>query len=67
MTAVLARTGPEALAERDLEQIALRLTVHARAVASGVRRRAAQLPGDSAAFRSTSGFVAGIASTEAVV
>ncbi|MEU9796690.1 DUF6415 family natural product biosynthesis protein [Streptomyces sparsogenes] len=45
--AVLAWTGPEALAERDLEQIALQLTGHARAVASDVRRRAAQLPKDS--------------------
>lgn len=45
--AVLAWTGPEGLAERDYEQIALQLTGHARAVASDVRRRAAQLPKDS--------------------
>ncbi|MFF9497972.1 DUF6415 family natural product biosynthesis protein, partial [Streptomyces flaveolus] len=45
--AVLAWTGPEALAEREYEQIALQLTGHARAVASDVRRRAAQLPKDS--------------------
>ncbi len=45
--AVLAWTGPEALAERDYEQIALQLTGHARAVASDVRRRAARLPKDS--------------------
>ncbi|MFE9399868.1 DUF6415 family natural product biosynthesis protein [Streptomyces flavidovirens] len=41
---VLAWTGPDALAERDYEQIALQLTGHARAVASDVRRRADQLP-----------------------
>ncbi|MFD4144288.1 DUF6415 family natural product biosynthesis protein [Streptomyces sp. NPDC058572] len=45
--AVLAWTGPDALAERDYEQIALQLTGHARAVASDVRRRASQLPKDS--------------------
>ncbi|MER6692143.1 DUF6415 family natural product biosynthesis protein [Streptomyces minutiscleroticus] len=45
--AVLAWTGPEALAERDYEQIALQLTGHARAVASDVRRRAARLTKDS--------------------
>ncbi|MFJ3213497.1 DUF6415 family natural product biosynthesis protein [Streptomyces flaveolus] len=45
--AVLAWTGPETLATRDYEQIALQLTGHARAVASDVRRRAAQLPKDS--------------------
>ncbi|MFE4801754.1 restriction endonuclease [Streptomyces sp. NPDC056708] len=41
--AVLAWTGPAALAERDYEQIALQLT----AVASAVRRRANQLPRNS--------------------
>ncbi|MER5359701.1 DUF6415 family natural product biosynthesis protein [Streptomyces sp. NPDC002785] len=45
--AVLAWTGPDALAERDYEQIALQLTGHARAIASDVRRRADQLPKDS--------------------
>ncbi|WP_326793848.1 DUF6415 family natural product biosynthesis protein (plasmid) [Streptomyces sp. NBC_00841] len=45
--AVLAWTGPDALAERDYEQIALQLTGHARAVATDVRRRADQLPKDS--------------------
>lgn len=47
MKAVLAWTGPETLATRDYEQIALQLTGHARAVAPGLRRRAAQLPKDS--------------------
>ncbi|MFD8823810.1 DUF6415 family natural product biosynthesis protein [Streptomyces sp. NPDC059605] len=41
---VLAWTGPQTLTERDYEQLALQLTGHARAVASDVRRRAAQLP-----------------------
>ncbi len=45
--AVLAWTGQDTLATRDYEQIALQLTGHARAVASGVRRRADQLPKDS--------------------
>ncbi|MFC8823014.1 DUF6415 family natural product biosynthesis protein [Streptomyces rochei] len=45
--AVLAWTDQDALTARDLEQIALQLTGHARAVASDVRRRAAQLPKDS--------------------
>ncbi|MFD4763765.1 DUF6415 family natural product biosynthesis protein [Streptomyces sp. NPDC058439] len=45
--AVLAWTGPDTLAERDYEQIALQLTGHARAVASDVRRRADQLAKDS--------------------
>ncbi|WP_217246154.1 DUF6415 family natural product biosynthesis protein [Streptomyces sp. AC602_WCS936] len=45
--AVLAWTDQDALTARDLEQIALQLTGHARAVASDVRRRADQLPKDS--------------------
>jgi hypothetical protein len=45
--AVLAWTDQDALTARDLEQIALQLTGHARAVASDVRRRAAHLPKDS--------------------
>ncbi|MFC7883252.1 DUF6415 family natural product biosynthesis protein [Streptomyces sp. NPDC057376] len=45
--AVLAWTDHDALTARDLEQIALQLTGHARAVASDVRRRADQLPKDS--------------------
>ncbi|MFH8336300.1 DUF6415 family natural product biosynthesis protein [Streptomyces sp. AM6-12] len=45
--AVLAWTDQDALTARDLEQIALQLTGHARAVASDVRRRAAQLPKNS--------------------
>ncbi|MFF1918323.1 DUF6415 family natural product biosynthesis protein [Streptomyces sp. NPDC058239] len=45
--AVLAWTGPDTLAERDYEQIALELTGHARAIASDVRRRADQLPKNS--------------------
>ncbi|MEU2119529.1 DUF6415 family natural product biosynthesis protein [Streptomyces sp. NPDC016459] len=44
VTAVLAWTGGDTLSTRDLEQIALQLTGHARAVASDVRRRADQLP-----------------------
>ncbi|MFE9181452.1 DUF6415 family natural product biosynthesis protein [Streptomyces sp. NPDC007126] len=44
---VLAWTGQDTLTTRDLEQIALQLTGHARAVASDVRRRADQLPKDS--------------------
>ncbi|MCZ9349780.1 DUF6415 family natural product biosynthesis protein [Streptomyces mutabilis] len=45
--AVLAWTGEDTSTARDLEQIALQLTGHARAVASDVRRRADQLPKDS--------------------
>ncbi|WP_333743611.1 DUF6415 family natural product biosynthesis protein [Streptomyces ardesiacus] len=45
--AVLAWTDQDTLTARDLEQIALQLTGHARAVASDVHRRAAQLPKDS--------------------
>ncbi|MFE9674686.1 DUF6415 family natural product biosynthesis protein [Streptomyces sp. NPDC006259] len=45
--AVLAWTGEDPLTTRDYEQIALQLTGHARAAASDVRRRAAQLPKDS--------------------
>ncbi|WP_221889247.1 DUF6415 family natural product biosynthesis protein [Streptomyces sp. WAC06128] len=45
--AVLAWTDEDALTARDLEQIALQLTGHARAVASDVRRRADRLPKDS--------------------
>jgi endonuclease III len=45
--AVLAWTGQDTLTARDLEQIALQLTGHARAVAADVRRRADQLPKDS--------------------
>ncbi|MFJ6861506.1 DUF6207 family protein [Streptomyces werraensis] len=45
--AVLAWADQDALTARDLEQIALQLTGHARAVASDVRRRADQLPKDS--------------------
>ncbi|MFJ4880834.1 DUF6415 family natural product biosynthesis protein [Streptomyces sp. NPDC088745] len=45
--AVLAWTGEDILTTRDLEQIALQLTGHARAVTSDVRRRAGQLPEDS--------------------
>ena len=44
---VLAWTGEETLTTRDMEQIALQLTGHARAVAADVRRRADQLPKDS--------------------
>ncbi|MFF8717350.1 DUF6415 family natural product biosynthesis protein [Streptomyces sp. NPDC015184] len=44
---VLAWTGTETLTERDYKQIALQLTGHARAIASNVRRHAAQLPKDS--------------------
>ncbi|MFF3343657.1 DUF6415 family natural product biosynthesis protein [Streptomyces flavidovirens] len=47
VTAVLAWTGEDTLTTRDLEQIALQLTGHARAVAADVRRRADQLPKDS--------------------
>ncbi|MFJ1901695.1 MULTISPECIES: DUF6415 family natural product biosynthesis protein [unclassified Streptomyces] len=47
VTAVLAWTGQDTLTTRDLEQIALQLTGHARAVATDVRRRADQLPKDS--------------------
>ncbi|WP_329111833.1 DUF6415 family natural product biosynthesis protein [Streptomyces sp. NBC_01353] len=43
VTAVLVWTGEDTLATRDLEQIALQLTGHARALASDVRRRADQL------------------------
>lgn len=42
--AVHAWTGQDTLTARDLEQIALQITGHARAVASDVRRRADQLP-----------------------
>ncbi|MFJ4343262.1 DUF6415 family natural product biosynthesis protein [Streptomyces sp. NPDC088915] len=45
--AILAWTGEDTLTARDLEQIALQLTGHARALASDVRRRADQLPKDS--------------------
>ncbi|MDT0614394.1 DUF6415 family natural product biosynthesis protein [Streptomyces lancefieldiae] len=45
--AVLAWTDQDTLTARDLEQIALQLTGHARAVASDVRRRADQMPKDS--------------------
>lgn len=45
--AVLAWTDQDALTARHMEQIALQLTGHARAVASDVRRRADQLPKDS--------------------
>jgi hypothetical protein len=45
--AVLAWTGEDTLTARDLEQIALQLTGHARAAAADVRRRADQLPKDS--------------------
>ncbi|MEU2770817.1 DUF6415 family natural product biosynthesis protein [Streptomyces diastaticus] len=45
--AVLAWTGEDTLTARDLEQIALQLTGHARAVASDVGHRADQLPKDS--------------------
>lgn len=47
VTAVLAWTGQDTLTTRDLEQIALQLTGHARAVAADVRRHADQLPKDS--------------------
>jgi hypothetical protein len=47
VTAVLTWTGEDTLTTRDLEQIALQLTGHARAVASDVRRRADRLPKDS--------------------
>ncbi|MFF5939028.1 DUF6415 family natural product biosynthesis protein [Streptomyces sp. NPDC012508] len=47
VTAVLAWTDQDTLTTRDLEQIALQLTGHARAVATDVRRRADQLPKDS--------------------
>ncbi|GHB75670.1 hypothetical protein GCM10010377_77620 [Streptomyces viridiviolaceus] len=46
--AVLAWTGEDTLTTRDLEQIALQLTGHARAIAADVRRRADQLPQDKA-------------------
>ncbi|MEV5249885.1 DUF6415 family natural product biosynthesis protein [Streptomyces werraensis] len=42
--AVLAWTGEDTLTTRDLEQIALQLTGHARAVAARVRCRADQMP-----------------------
>lgn len=45
--AVLAWTGEDTLTARDLEQIALQLTGHARAFATDVRRRADQLPKNS--------------------
>ncbi|MEV5516274.1 DUF6415 family natural product biosynthesis protein [Streptomyces flaveolus] len=45
--AVLAWTGEDTLTARDLEQIALQLTGHARAAAADVRRRADRLPKDS--------------------
>ncbi|MFF8919099.1 DUF6415 family natural product biosynthesis protein [Streptomyces sp. NPDC015032] len=45
--AVLAWTGKDTLTTRDLEQIALQLTGHARAVAADVRRRADWLPKNS--------------------
>jgi hypothetical protein len=45
--AVLAWTGEDTLTARDLEQIALQLTGHARAAAADVRRRADQRPKDS--------------------
>ncbi|NSL43651.1 DUF6415 family natural product biosynthesis protein [Streptomyces sp. 8P21H-1] len=45
--AVLAWTGEDTLTTRDLEQIALQLTGHARALAADVRRRADRLPKDS--------------------
>ncbi|MEU9558315.1 DUF6415 family natural product biosynthesis protein [Streptomyces fumanus] len=45
--AVLAWTEQNTLTARALEQIALQLTGHARAVVSDVRRRADQLPKDS--------------------
>ncbi|WP_327286715.1 MULTISPECIES: DUF6415 family natural product biosynthesis protein [unclassified Streptomyces] len=45
--AVLAWTGEDTLTARDLEQIALQLTGHARALATDVRRRADQLPKNS--------------------
>ncbi|GAA2504823.1 DUF6415 family natural product biosynthesis protein [Streptomyces gobitricini] len=45
--AVLAWTGADTLTTRDLEQIALQLTGHARAVAADIRRHADQLPKDS--------------------
>ncbi|MGA5194060.1 DUF6415 family natural product biosynthesis protein [Streptomyces exfoliatus] len=44
VTAVLAWTDEDPLTTRDLEQIALQLTGHARAVAADVHRRADQLP-----------------------
>ncbi|WPO76681.1 DUF6415 family natural product biosynthesis protein [Streptomyces sp. KN37] len=44
--AVLAWAGEGTLATRALEQIALQLTGHARAVASDIQRRADQLPKD---------------------
>ncbi|MEU0235805.1 MULTISPECIES: hypothetical protein [unclassified Streptomyces] len=47
VTAVLAWTAQNTLAARDLEQIALRPTRHARPVASEVRCRADRLPNDS--------------------
>ncbi|MFJ4859126.1 DUF6415 family natural product biosynthesis protein [Streptomyces sp. NPDC088730] len=47
VTAVLAWTGQDTLTTRDLEQIALQLTGHARAVATDVRRRAGRLPRNS--------------------
>ncbi|WP_221357724.1 DUF6415 family natural product biosynthesis protein [Streptomyces beigongshangae] len=45
--AVLAWTGEDTLTTRDLEQIVLQLTGHARALAADVRRRADRLPKDS--------------------
>ncbi|GGP56260.1 restriction endonuclease [Streptomyces calvus] len=45
--AVLAWTGQDTLTTRDLEQVGLQVTGHARAVAADVRRRADQLPKDS--------------------
>ncbi|MFE0865936.1 DUF6415 family natural product biosynthesis protein [Streptomyces rochei] len=45
--AVLAWTDQDTLTARDLEQIALQLTGHARAVATDVRSRADRLPKDS--------------------
>lgn len=44
---VLAWTGEDGLAARDLDQIALQLTGYARAVASNAGRRADRLPKDS--------------------
>ncbi|MFI2616923.1 DUF6415 family natural product biosynthesis protein [Streptomyces sp. NPDC018584] len=45
--AVLAWTGEGTPTTRDLEQIALQLTGHARTVASDIQRRADQLPKNS--------------------
>ncbi|NSL43467.1 restriction endonuclease [Streptomyces sp. 8P21H-1] len=47
VTAVLAWSGEDALTTCDLEQIALQLIGHARAVAADVRRRATRLLTDS--------------------